>query len=355
MPRCFLSDGPFGLASRQQFPQKYAMINAMSQDRYGSMKKQLKNAWSKARTTMRPSPDTPIDAPDSAVRSRSDMPQIAASAMSGRVPLVALRRIRIRKYEVPLYDLPPELDGTRIVHISDTHYGPYTGLMFLHEVARRANALEPDVVVFTGDYVHLTPRSIKQGIEVLTRFHSRFGSVAVLGNHEHSEGADVCRRVFRRIGLPLIDNSRLFLTPNGLSPVPTFGKSLCLAGVGDYIKKDVSFDSALHDVPGDMPRIVLSHNPDAAELVGPNHRVDLMLSGHTHGGQIRLPGIGAPWNGSRHGKKYLGGLCQGPRCPVLVSRGIGIAFIPVRFRVPPELVLIVLHTAGDDPGPIRIT
>ncbi len=271
---------------------------------------------------------------------------VATGGFGSYVSLVTPNRLSVRHYEMPVQGLPSELDGTRLMHISDTHYGPYVALDFLHEAAKHANALSPDLVLFTGDYVHLTPKSIDKGIEVLNRFQGRFGSAAVLGNHEHWEGADACRNVFNRIDLPLIDNARLFLTPHGLSTTPIPGRSLCIAGVGDYIEKEVDFDQALYGVSGDMPRIVLSHNPDAAELLTPQQRVDLMLSGHTHGGQIHLPGIGAPWNGSRYGQKYLGGVCRGPQCPVVVSRGVGIAFIPVRFRVPPELVLVVLRSTN---------
>lgn len=271
---------------------------------------------------------------------------VATGGFGGYVSLVTPNRLAVRMYDIPIRDLPPEMDGMRVMHISDTHYGPYVALDFLQEAAKHANTLDPDVVLFTGDYVHLTPKSIDKGIEVLKRFESRLGSVAVLGNHEYWEGTEACRKVFDRVGLPLLENAHMFLSSDGFSSTPTPERSICVAGVGDYIEKDVSFEQALDGVPHDMPRLVLSHNPDAAELITPEQRVDLMFSGHTHGGQIHLPGVGAPWNGSRHGQKYLGGLCNGPRCPVLVSRGVGIAFIPVRFRVPPELVLAVLRRAG---------
>ena len=97
-----------------------------------------------------------------------------------------------------------------------------------------------------------------------------------------------------------------------------------------------------------MPRILLSHNPDVAEepgLLNSGHRVDLILSGHTHGGQIRLPLIGTPVTNSRYGSKYAAGLVQGPRCPVFISRGIGTTVLPIRLGVPPEIALIELHRA----------
>jgi hypothetical protein len=138
----------------------------------------------------------------------------------------------------------------------------------------------------------------------------------------------------------------MFVTPMGLSEKPIRGESLCIAGVGDVWTDEVSFTKALRGIPEDMPRIVLSHNPDVAETMDSHHRVDLMLSGHTHGGQVRLPVIGAPACPSHYGMKYLGGKCHGPQCPVIVSRGIGLAGIPLRFRVPPELCVITLVKAN---------
>lgn len=279
-------------------------------------------------------------------RSAAGAVGIATSGIGSYASFVAPTRLRVCEYHVPIRNLPDPLDGIRLVHVSDTHYGPFVSLAFLEDVVQQANELEGDLVILTGDYVHFTPLSIERGVGLLGGFRSRFGSVAVLGNHEHWEGAESCRRVLARIGVPLLDNTRLFLTPKGLSPIPSPGRSLCLAGVGDLWEDKVLLDQSFEGVPDSMPRILLSHNPDVAELVGPSRRVDLMLSGHTHGGQVRLPILGALATASEYGEKYAGGLCDGPYCPVLVSRGIGMAFLPLRFGVPPELGLITLHRPG---------
>ncbi len=258
--------------------------------------------------------------------------------------LLEPQRLCVRRYTVPIPDLPAALNGFRLVHLSDTHYGPFVSSSYLEDVIQQAAALEPDLAVLTGDYVHRTPTSISRGIGLFGDIQSRLGAVAVLGNHEHWEGADTCRQRFREINIPLLDNRRLFLTPDGLSPIPALNHSICVAGVGDLWEDDVLFGEALRDVPDNMPRLVLSHNPDAAEWIGAEHRVDLMLSGHTHGGQVSLPLIG-PTIVPIQFKQYTGGLCRGPHCPVIVSRGVGLAGLPVRFRVPPELCLIKLEQA----------
>jgi predicted MPP superfamily phosphohydrolase len=251
-------------------------------------------------------------------------------------------QLQLREYELPIVDLPPELDGLRVVHVSDTHYGPFVTMAYLRKVIARVNELKPDLITLTGDYVHWTPEAIEPGIGVLAELKARLGVVAVLGNHEHWEGADRCREVFKKANIPLVDNGRAYLTPAGLVAAQPIEPCLCVAGLGDLWEDKISHEDALGGVPGNMPRIVLSHNPDSAEAVPPEYRIDLMLCGHTHGGQISLPIIGAPAAPIRYKEKYLGGLCEGPHFPVVVSRGAGLAGVPIRLGVPPEIGLITL-------------
>ena len=252
-------------------------------------------------------------------------------------------QLKVRRYTAPIKGLPADLDGLRIIHVSDTHYGPYNALSQIEQAIDAANSLRGDLVMLTGDYVHLTPNSVQTGIGVLSNLKSKHGSVAVMGNHEHWEGAAFCRRTFQRTGIPLLDNNRLFLNKDGLTDQPAPG-SICIAGLGDYWEDELLFDKALRGVPHQMPRLMLSHNPAAAEFVGPGRRIDLMFSGHTHGGQVRVPGLPAVGL-SKVERKYLGGLCAGPHCRLVVSRGVGMAGIPVRFRVCPEIGEITLVRA----------
>lgn len=270
---------------------------------------------------------------------------LAVGGTGAYAVLIAPQRLQVRQYEIPIRDLPKALDGLRLIHVSDTHYGPFVYLSYLEGVVDQVNALAGDIVVLTGDYVHRSTKAIGPGIAIFAKIQSRYGSVGVLGNHEHWEGPERCREAFKQAGVPLIDNARRFLSRDGFHDDATRGDSLCIAGVGDLWEDEVSFDKAFHGVPPGMPRVVLSHNPDTAEAIGERHRVDLMCSGHTHGGQVRLPLI-VPYRGrSRYGRKYLGGVCQGPRCPVVVSRAVGVAGVPIRFRVEPELVDIRLKRA----------
>ncbi len=123
-------------------------------------------------------------------------------------------------------------------------------------------------------------------------------------------------------------------------------EALWLAGVDDLWWGKPDLRTALRDVPKGAEVVLLAHNPDFAE-VRPDPRVGLMLSGHTHGGQVYLPGLKAPWMPSRFGDKYKGGLVQGPASQVFVSRGLGEAGIPLRLNCPPEINLLSL-APGDE-------
>ncbi len=256
-------------------------------------------------------------------------------------------QIRITRRTFPIRDLPPELEGLRLAQVSDVHHGPWLSLERVREVVRRTNALEPDVILLTGDYVYESAGYIDPAIAALSELKAKIGIVGVLGNHDWWDRGRPMKSAFARYGLPLIDNARVILT-RGRSLVPEAAEGLCLAGVGDLWEDIPNYDAALTGLPANMPRLLLAHNPDCAEdpkFLAGHHRVDLMISGHTHGGQVRIPGIGTPILPSRYGQKYASGLVQGPGCPVFISRGIGLSGLPIRFGVPPEIVVMELTKA----------
>jgi len=276
----------------------------------------------------------------------------AIGAMGGGsafwVSVVVPSRVKVRYYEVALYDLPLALDGLKLAHLSDTHFGPYVSRSHILRAIERANAEAPDVAVLTGDYVHRTPRAIDPGIGLFAELEPRFGTVAVLGNHDHWEDADACRSRFTALDIPLLENARLFVTPDGLTDREVDGQSLAIVGMADYTEARPAPRVATRRISPLCPRLMLSHHPDVAERFAQNHpdvRFDLQMSGHTHGGQVRLPGLGTPVVPSSYGTKYAGGLVQGPMWPVIVSRGIGMAVAPIRFGVAPEIGIITLHRA----------
>ncbi|QOV89664.1 metallophosphoesterase [Humisphaera borealis] len=264
--------------------------------------------------------------------------------------LVELRNVEVTRQSIPIRGLPQTLAGLRIVQLTDLHHGPWTSLSYIRRVVDQANALKPDLIVLTGDYVHQSDRYIAPVVEAMAGLKGRIGVVATLGNHDWWENGELMIRELDKTSIRRLDNSRLFITSERTleSGVGRTDQKhvLCVAGLGDLWEGSPDCGEALGGVPDFMPRVLLSHNPDTAEepcVRKHSPRIDLMLSGHTHGGQVSFPGIGTPITPSRYGQKYAAGLVQSPSCPVYVNRGIGTTIIPMRFRVRPEIAVIELQ------------
>lgn len=262
--------------------------------------------------------------------------------------------LQTRSYSVAIADLPASLDGLRIVQISDTHLGTRVNAEFIRECVARAIDLRPDLIALTGDYIHNGTTFIHDAAKLfeplfdnLTLNNRPIPAFAVLGNHDWYGDGRMMTRALRERGVHMVDNSRVFLNADTREVQATPPREgLCLAGLGDYLEDVIRPDLALANIPQGMPCVLLSHNPDTAEdprLIIPARRVDLQLSGHTHGGQVRLPLLGSPVIPSKYGTKYAGGLVQGPAFPVIISRGVGTSGIPVRWNVPAEVVVVELR------------
>lgn len=282
----------------------------------------------------------------------------AASASLVQATCIAPERLRLQTYDIPIADLPESLDGLRFVQLSDTHLGPRVPRESIDRAIDMAIARHPDVFLLTGDYVHCGPEWTEPAAEMFRRLaDTGVPVIGVLGNHDWYNGGEAMKRALRRRGVRVIDNDRLLLaSQDGVVQVVSNNASetdelLCIAGFGDLREDRVDPHAALSGIDQYVPRIVLSHNPDAAELgsvAGANApRIDLIISGHTHGGQVRLPGVGTATSLlSKYGDKYSSGLVQGPRCPVIISNGVGISLVPFRFLVPPKVVEITLRRSA---------
>jgi len=252
--------------------------------------------------------------------------------------------LTLRRYRVPVKGLAKELEGLRIVQLSDTHLGPRVPATHIRAAIEMALRLKPDVVALTGDYIHTGEKYIEAAAGQFRAVAESAPTVGVLGNHDWYGNGPRMSVALQTVGVRMLDNRRVFVDANRrLTDDPGAGL-LCVAGLGDLTEDHVDVAQALGDVALEMPRVVLAHNPDTAELweVANHERIDLMLSGHTHGGQVRLPFVGTPILPSAYGQKYAGGVVEGPGCRVVVSRGVGMSLMPVRIGVPPEVVEVEL-------------
>jgi uncharacterized protein len=250
-------------------------------------------------------------------------------------PLVRWDRVRLDTPDIaiPVRDLPPEFAGFRMALVTDLHHGPAVPAWWLERVAERVAELDPDLVMLGGDFVSHA-RSDLSGLErVLARFRARDGTVAVLGNHDHWVDPDLVATVVERSGATLLLNRhRLIRRGTG---------GLAVGGVDDFTHGAVRPDEAFAAVGPNVPRVLLSHNPDLIEYLPAGLRVDVMLSGHTHNGQARLPLVGPLTVPSQFGRKYLHGLTRVGETWLYVSAGVGSAWVP-RWRNPAEVPVIRL-------------
>lgn len=245
-----------------------------------------------------------------------------------------LKRLIVETVEIHIADLPASFDGYRIAYLTDLHSSPIVPRWWIQRAVETALGLQPDVIALGGDYVHDDPRYAPGVAEILRPLHAPDGVFAVLGNHDHYVGSGVIRAALERAGVRELLNSSLRVNRGGAE--------IAVAGVGDLECDVIDFDAALGGVGGGVPRIVLSHDPDVFAYWPPTLRLDLMVAGHTHGGQAYLPIIGPPFVPSQFGFRYLAGLyCEGDR-QLYVSRGVGASGVPMRWGCPPELTLIVL-------------
>lgn len=244
--------------------------------------------------------------------------------------------VEIARVELPVPKLPLPFDGTTVAFLADIHHGPFTSLDYVAGVVRTTLALRPDLVVLGGDYSLKHEKYIRPCFEVLSALRAPLGVFGVLGNHDYWHGIGANRAGFERSGIAQLTNRGVWLERAGYR--------VRLAGVDDLWTGRADVSAALGDATAEDACVLVSHNPDLAETLT-DARVGVVLSGHTHGGQVVFPGGSAPFVPSRYGQKYLKGMVRAPHTSVYVSRGLGCSGVPVRFASRPELTLFTLKSA----------
>jgi predicted MPP superfamily phosphohydrolase len=227
---------------------------------------------------------------------------IGSLVVGGIYPLLEAKWCRLRRVTANLPNLPKPFEGTTVAFLSDIHHGPFVPRSYVRSIVEMTNALKPDLVLLGGDYCYRGPKYIAPALEDLSKLEARMGRFAVLGNHDHWDGLRQSIDGLEEAGIPLLRNSGIWLE-RGLA-------RLRIGGVGDLWCDKQDVDAALGDATTRDAVLLLSHNPDVAETLR-DPRVGLMMSGHTHGGQVILPFLGAPIVTSAYGQKYLHGLTRG--------------------------------------------
>ncbi|MCC7452308.1 MAG: metallophosphoesterase [Anaerolineae bacterium] len=260
---------------------------------------------------------------------------IAGSAYATQIEpnAVALTRLTFT-----LPHLSSAFNGLTIAQISDFHLGGWMSREHMATIAQQVNALNPDVIAITGDFVE---REVDAGLadtllQSLQQFTAREAILGILGNHDHWSYAP---RVIRNINAA----KNVHLLVNESTVIQRGTDRLFIAGVDDVWEKKNDLTSALKQIPDQAPVILMAHEPDYADEVARTGRVGLQLSGHTHGGQVRVPGVGAlilP----HLGRQYQTGLYTVNGMALYVNRGLGMIRPYVRLNCSPEVTLITLKS-----------
>ncbi|HEX8128740.1 MAG TPA: metallophosphoesterase [Pyrinomonadaceae bacterium] len=249
-------------------------------------------------------------------------------------------RLSVRAVSLQVPRWHPEHHSLRIAVLTDLHVGaPHMKLDKLREIVERTNREQPDLVLVLGDLViddvmggtFIEPEPI--AVE-LGKLRAPLGTIAVLGNHDWWNDGERITQTLRQAGLTVLENEA--------RRIEHAGKSFWIAGVADLWTRKPDIARSLFGVNGDDPVILITHNPDIFPDVPP--RVSLTLAGHTHGGQVNLPLIGRPIVPSNFGQRYASGHVVEDGRHLFVSDGTGTSIIPVRFRVPPAIVILTLRT-----------
>jgi len=237
--------------------------------------------------------------------------------------------------------LPEGFRGFRIVQISDIHHSLFFPLERVAAVVELCNRLKPDLVALTGDFVTYSQDSIEPVCEVLGGLVAGAGVVAVLGNHDFRVDAYGVERALRRRGIEVLRNRHIVLRGGG--------DALHVAGVDDY-RYGADLGMALRGIPGGAPTVLLAHNPRLVTLAA-CYGVSLMLSGHTHGGQVNLPLLGSVYGRSPEDMRFKSGWDRFGSTQIYVSRGIGTVVLPWRLRCPAEVPRLDLEPYHLEAGP----
>jgi len=245
------------------------------------------------------------------------------------------QQLTVERIQIEIPQLHPALEGFRIVQLSDFHIDPFFLTDLLREAVQTANRLQPDLIVLTGDYITEEGDAIFELTPLLAGLNARYGVYTILGNHDirKRRRLKAVQTGLREINLPILNNQGFTL---GVGE-----GQLYLAGLDDGLWGRPNLKAALAKLPKATPVVLLAHEPDPVEQYARDPRITLQLSGHTHGGQIRLPLVGAPYL-PELGYKYVQGLYRVNSTWLYTNRGIGSIRLPVRINCLPELTELTL-------------
>ena len=249
------------------------------------------------------------------------------------------RRLEVVRLELTLPRLAAAFDGYRVVQIGDLHLDDWSRPARLDRIAEMVNKERPDLVVVTGDFASYSARRLDTGrlVGALRRLSAPDGVLAILGNHDYLTDVKLIRQCIRGAGLAELINEVVTLERGG--------SELHVAGIDDVMEGRSRLDLVLGELPESGAAVLLAHEPDFADVAAATGRFDLQLSGHSHGGQVRVPLLGRavlpPFS-----QRYTRGLHRVGGMLVYTNRGLGTVHARLRFGCRPEITALTLRSPG---------
>jgi uncharacterized protein len=268
-------------------------------------------------------------------KNRPDTPLRALALNLTHVARAAISEpymLSIEHERIVLNRLPPAFESFRIVQLSDIHHGPFSDRTQIERAVETANRLQPDIIALTGDYISKERHYAAPCAEMLGRLKAKYGVYAVLGNHDHWTDAALITDLFRAEGITVLINEGMRFELNG--------SAFWLAGVDDTMVGLEDISLALAGARQGEMKLLLAHNPIVLRRAA-RADVDLVLSGHTHGGQVALRSEPSQSGGPR--RRFLKGLGRLGNTQIYVNRGLGTVVLPIRYGCPPEVSLLELR------------
>jgi len=264
------------------------------------------------------------------------------TAMSGFRDRIGIHEFDPRDFEivpitVKITDLDPVFNDYKIVHISDIHLGQWISAKRIEGVVNLVNKEQPDLIAITGDSVsYVVNEPILDMLRYLKNLRPKDATVAVLGNHDHWIGAEEIRQV--------MDESNIIELENDVYTIKRGDAQLNIAGVDSVTLDKHDLNAVLRKLPESGPAILLAHEPDFADISSATGKFALQLSGHSHGGQMVIPGFGTPFRGSEF-KKYPLGKYEVGDMVQYTNRGLGTNVFWIRINCPPEITILKLQSS----------
>ena len=265
-------------------------------------------------------------------------PLVAVSATSAYASLIAPYDYEVTETDIFIRGLPERFEGFRIAQLTDVHHSRIVGIEEVRRVITLAQRAKPDLIALTGDYTSTYRRFIDPCAEALGTLNAPEGVWAVLGNHDHYTDAELTTRALERNHIAVLNNVN--------TTIRRGPDAIQLAGIDDWSWAGADWIRVFHGVDSRIPTVLLSHQPIVLDR-DEAQKASLILSGHTHGGQIKLPLLGAPARFATADMKYASGLFKRGQTQLYVSRGTGVIGLPVRLGVRPEVAVLRLRRAAD--------